>query len=85
MQLTKENHCGPIPSPVKLRDIDIITEEALIATIRRAITFYSTIQAHDGHWPAECAGSMLYVSPLVRSSFSFFEFENYYIILSVLY
>lgn len=70
MQLTKENKCCPIPPAVKLRDVDNITEEALITTIRRAISFSSSIQAHDGHWPAECAGSLLSIQPFVRTNFS---------------
>jgi len=69
MQLTKENKCGPIPPAVKLRDVDNITEEALITTIRRAISFFSSIQAHDGHCPAECSGSLLSIQPFVRTNF----------------
>jgi lupeol synthase len=65
MQLKKENQCSPIPPAVKLREEDIITGEALITTIRRATSFYSSIQAHDGHWPAESAGPLFFVQPLV--------------------
>jgi lupeol synthase len=71
MQLKKKNQCGLIPPAIKLRERDIITEEALITTIRRAVSFYSSIQAHDGHWPAEAAGSLFFIQPLVRSNFSF--------------
>nr|AHY94897.1 cycloartenol synthase [Astragalus membranaceus] len=66
MQLTKENqYCGPIQPAVKLRETDSITEDALITTIRRAINYYSSIQAHDGHWPAESAGPLFFLQPLV--------------------
>ncbi|KAI3443472.1 hypothetical protein Pfo_000137 [Paulownia fortunei] len=65
MQLTKENPCGPIPAPIKVTETDEITEEATITTLRRAISYYSTIQAHDGHWPAESAGPLFFLPPLV--------------------
>jgi cycloartenol synthase len=68
MQLKKEKQLrGPtnIPAGVKVRDEDMITGEALITTIRRAVSFYSLIQAHDGHWPAESAGPLFFVQPLV--------------------
>lgn len=68
MQLRKENHYGTnnnIPAAVKLSDAENITVEALVTTIRRAISFYSSIQAHDGHWPAESAGPLFFLQPLV--------------------
>lgn len=67
MQLKKENQSSPILPAVKLREEEIITGEALITTIRRAISFYSSIQAHDGHWPAESAGPLFFVQPLVMA------------------
>ena len=70
-QLTKENQHGPIPPAVKVRDEENVTIEALITTIRRAITFYSSIQAHDGHWPAQFDGPMFFVQPLVSSSLAY--------------
>ncbi|XP_057768199.1 lupeol synthase-like [Salvia miltiorrhiza] len=65
MQLRKENPCSEIPAPIKVNETEQITEEATITTLRRAITFYSTIQAHDGHWPAESAGPLFFIQPLV--------------------
>jgi cycloartenol synthase len=69
MQLKKEKQVrgaiNNIPAGVKVRDEDMITGEALITTIRRAVSFYSLIQAHDGHWPAESAGPLFFVQPLV--------------------
>lgn len=65
MQLTKENPSGPIPPPVKVEEGEDVTEEAATTTLRRAISFYSSIQAHDGHWPAENAGPLFFFPPMV--------------------
>ncbi|KAI8565912.1 hypothetical protein RHMOL_Rhmol03G0297600 [Rhododendron molle] len=65
MQLRKENPCGAIPAAIKVKETEDITEEAVTTTLRRAISFYSTIQAHDGHWPAESAGPLFFLPPLV--------------------
>ncbi|XWS52406.1 hypothetical protein CRYUN_Cryun11dG0067900 [Craigia yunnanensis] len=67
MQLTKENSCGPIASPVKVEDTEVVTEEAITITLRRAISFYSSLQSHDGHWPAENAGPLFFLPPLVMA------------------
>ncbi|KAG2668093.1 hypothetical protein I3760_15G143800 [Carya illinoinensis] len=67
MQLRKEKpSCGPIP-PVQVKETEVITEEAIITTLRRALTFYSSIQAHDGHWPAESAGPLFFLQPFVMA------------------
>ncbi|KAL2458858.1 Cycloartenol synthase [Forsythia ovata] len=65
MQLAKEKPCDQIPPAIKIKETEGITEEALTTTLRRAINFYSTIQAHDGHWPAESAGPLFFLPPLV--------------------
>ncbi|KAL5540144.1 hypothetical protein UlMin_042368 [Ulmus minor] len=65
MQLRKENPSGPIPGAVQVKETEDITEEAVSITLRRALTFFSSIQAHDGHWPAESAGPLFFLPPLV--------------------
>ncbi|CAN1340506.1 Lupeol synthase [Linum perenne] len=65
-KLTKENPSGRIPAAVKLSD-ERITKEAVETTLRRGISFYSCIQAHDGHWPAESAGPLFFMPPLVMA------------------
>ncbi|KAL0338802.1 UNVERIFIED_CONTAM: Lupeol synthase [Sesamum angustifolium] len=65
MQLRKENGCGPmIPAAIKVQGVEEITEDAILTTLRRGISYYSSIQAHDGHWPAESAGPLFSVPPL---------------------
>ena len=64
-QLRKENPCGPIPPPVQVKETEEITEDAVITTLKRALSFFSSIQAHDGHWPAESAGPLFFLQPMV--------------------
>ncbi|KAK4493064.1 hypothetical protein RD792_018106 [Penstemon davidsonii] len=66
MQLRKENlACARVPKSIKINETNEITEEAITTTLQRAISYYSTIQAHDGHWPAELAGP-LFFSPILN-------------------
>ncbi|KAL8191563.1 hypothetical protein R6Q57_028294 [Mikania cordata] len=65
MQLRKENPVTEIAEAIKLKETEEVTNEAVTTTLRRAISFYSTIQAHDGHWPAESAGPLFFLPPLV--------------------
>lgn len=51
---------------LKVKDAEEVTEEVVTTTLRRAIDFYSTIQAHDGHWPGDYGGPMFLLPGLVR-------------------
>lgn len=64
-QLRGENPCVEIPPAIKLDETEEVSEEATVATLRRGIGYYSAIQAHDGHWPAESAGPLFFLPPLV--------------------
>lgn len=64
-QLRKENPVKEIPTAIKLKETEEATNESVTTTLKRAISFYSTIQAHDGHWPAESAGPLFFLPPLV--------------------
>nr|WNA08417.1 lanosterol synthase [Cyclocarya paliurus] len=67
MQIRKENQRGQIPPPVKVQETEEITEEAVTTTLRRALSSISSLQAHDGHWPAEFGGPLVFVGPLVMA------------------
>ncbi|PRQ51839.1 putative cycloartenol synthase [Rosa chinensis] len=58
IQFAKENPCVTNLPQLKVRDAEEVTDEVVATTLRRAINFYSTIQAHDGHWPGDYGGPM---------------------------
>eukprot|EP00268_Persea_americana_P017366 TRINITY_DN18367_c0_g1_i4.p1 TRINITY_DN18367_c0_g1~~TRINITY_DN18367_c0_g1_i4.p1 ORF type:complete len:760 (+),score=124.93 TRINITY_DN18367_c0_g1_i4:338-2617(+) len=65
MQFARENPCNVEIPQVKLEDTEDVTEEAVATTLRRAIGFHSSIQAHDGHWPGDYGGPMFLMPGLV--------------------
>ncbi|XP_059456609.1 beta-amyrin synthase-like [Corylus avellana] len=62
--LKEKNFKQTIP-PVKVEDGEEITNEKATAALRRAVHFFSALQASDGHWPAENAGPLFFLPPLV--------------------
>ncbi|CAN6445099.1 unnamed protein product [Victoria cruziana] len=65
MQLGKENPCDfPMPR-VSIGETEDVSLEAVTATLQRAVKFYSTIQAHDGHWAGDYGGPMFLMPGLV--------------------
>ncbi|RVW60206.1 Cycloartenol Synthase [Vitis vinifera] len=58
MQFARENPCVTNLPQIKVQDLEEVTEEVVTTTLRRGLNFYSTIQAHDGHWPGDCGGPM---------------------------
>ncbi|KAL4629201.1 hypothetical protein ACB092_05G290700 [Castanea dentata] len=65
IQFAKENPSFSTVPQIKVQDTEEITKEAVTITLRRAINFYSTIQAHDGHWPGDYGGPMFLIPGLV--------------------
>ncbi|KAK4479066.1 hypothetical protein RD792_014577 [Penstemon davidsonii] len=72
MQFAKERR---FPLKVDLAQVKIesedeeITEEAVVTTLRRALRFYSTLQAEDGFWPADYGGPLFFLPCLVITLF----------------
>ncbi|XP_050384315.1 cycloartenol synthase isoform X2 [Argentina anserina] len=65
IQFAKENPCVTNLPQLKVKDAEEVTEEVVTTTLRRAVNFYSTIQAHDGHWPGDYGGPMFLLPGLV--------------------
>ncbi|XP_031255647.1 cycloartenol synthase 2 [Pistacia vera] len=65
IQFAKENPISAILPQVKVKDEEDVTEETVTNTLRRAVTYHSTLQAHDGHWPGDYGGPMFLMPGLV--------------------
>lgn len=66
LQFAKENSSFVNLPQIKVKDKEDVVEEAVTQTLRRAMNFYSTIQADDGHWPGDYGGPMFLLPGLVR-------------------
>ncbi|CAL1391833.1 unnamed protein product [Linum trigynum] len=64
-QFAKENPLVNVLPQVTVKEKEDVTEEAVTITLRRALDNYSTIQAHDGHWPGDYGGPMFLMPGLV--------------------
>ncbi|GMH14348.1 hypothetical protein Nepgr_016189 [Nepenthes gracilis] len=62
-QLLRENNFKQTIAPMKVGDEEI-TFEKVQTIVKRAVHYFSTLQASDGHWPAEISGNMFYMPPL---------------------
>ncbi|TVU51660.1 hypothetical protein EJB05_03100, partial [Eragrostis curvula] len=47
-----------MPTAVKLEEGDELTEEILLASLRRGLDWMAALQADDGHWPGDYSGIM---------------------------
>ncbi|KAF3627661.1 hypothetical protein FXO37_29751 [Capsicum annuum] len=61
--LREKNFKQNIPS-VKVDEGEEISHEVATTALRRAVHFFSALQASDGHWPAENAGALFFLPPL---------------------
>ncbi|CAO2820140.1 unnamed protein product [Amaranthus hypochondriacus] len=65
LQLTRENSCNVVLPQVKVKDDDAITDDIVKITLKRALNYYSSLQAHDGHWPSDYGGPIFLMPGLV--------------------
>lgn len=78
MQLSKSNGLKTnLPDPIKLEQHGYATQEAVLISLKRAISRYSTLQADDGHWPGEFAGT-LFLLPSLVVYFLFLIYQEQY-------
>ncbi|KAF3627358.1 Beta-amyrin synthase [Capsicum annuum] len=62
--LREKNFKQRIPS-VKIEEGEEISHEVATTALRRAVHFFSALQASDGHWPGEITGPLFFLPPLV--------------------
>ncbi|CBI18385.3 unnamed protein product, partial [Vitis vinifera] len=65
MQFLREKNFKQTIPQAKVGDGEEITYETATTAVRRGAHFFSALQASDGHWPAENAGPLYFLPPLV--------------------
>lgn len=65
MQFLREKKFKQRIPQVKVDDGEEISYDHATATLRRSVHLFAALQAEDGHWPAENAGPMYFIQPLV--------------------
>ncbi|KAJ9549995.1 hypothetical protein OSB04_022538 [Centaurea solstitialis] len=65
MQFLREKQFKQTIAQVKIEDGEEISYEKVTNTLRRSVRLFAALQAEDGHWPAENAGPMYFIQPLV--------------------
>ncbi|KAK8977710.1 hypothetical protein V6N11_013491 [Hibiscus sabdariffa] len=65
LQFSKENPVSEVLPQDKVAESENVTEGMVTNTLRRAINFHSSLQAHDGHWPGDYGGPMFLMPGLV--------------------
>jgi cycloartenol synthase len=65
LQFAKENPLKLDLPAIKLEENEDVTEEAVSTSLKKAISRFSTLQAHDGHWPGDYGGPMFLMPGLV--------------------
>ncbi|XP_044490766.1 beta-amyrin synthase-like isoform X2 [Mangifera indica] len=69
MQFLREKNFKQTIPAVKVEDGEEITYETATVSLRRAVHYLSALQASDGHWPAENAGPLFFLPPLVMCTY----------------
>lgn len=70
VQILRENNFKQTIPSVKIEDGEEVTYEKATATLRRGAHHLSALQTSDGHWPAQIAGPLFFLPPLVSTYYS---------------
>lgn len=65
--LLKENNFKQTIPQVKVGENEEVTYDKATTAMKRALQFFQAMQASDGHWPAENAGPLYFLPPLVMA------------------
>ncbi|XP_052625153.1 shionone synthase [Lactuca sativa] len=65
MQFLREKQFKQTIPQLKLEDDEEISYEKATTALRRSVHLFAALQADDGHWPAENAGLLYFMPPLV--------------------
>nr|AWK97868.1 OSC4 [Tripterygium wilfordii] len=65
IQFAKENLYSVNLPQIKVKASEDVTDEVVTTTLQRAVNFYSTIQADDGHWPGDYGGPLFLLPGLI--------------------
>ncbi|TKY72088.1 Beta-amyrin synthase [Spatholobus suberectus] len=64
-QILREKNFKQTITSVNIQDDEEISYEETTITLKRAAHYLSALQTGDGHWPAQSAGPLFFIPPLV--------------------
>ena len=67
MQILREKNFKQTIPAVRVEEDEEVTYEKTTTAMRRSASFYSALQASDGHWPAENSGVLFFLPPFVST------------------
>ncbi|KAM0862127.1 hypothetical protein ACQ4PT_045448 [Festuca glaucescens] len=76
LQYAKLNQFQANAPTMKIEKSSDVTEELISASLRRALNQFSSLQAHDGHWPSDYSGILFIMPILVLQEHP--SYEKYY-------
>ncbi|KAI3694343.1 hypothetical protein L1987_77307 [Smallanthus sonchifolius] len=77
MQFMKDKQFKQTIPQVKIEDGEEISHDKVTTTLRRSVHLFASLQADDGHWPAENAGPMYFMPPLNKDGGWGFHHEGH--------
>jgi cycloartenol synthase len=73
LQLAKENNFSLVQKGKAETPVDI-NPNTVSQILRKALSYFSAIQAHDGHWPGDFPGPLFTTATMVKVDTSYFYF-----------